>query len=470
MNSPFDERKYKRLLKGLEVSEVFINELERTKRIDSEFYRKENLEILNFIKQEEFKKLTDLVSVSDGNHMSISNDFVDKGIPYYRGQDMHTFFIENAYPICIPEKTYNKPVLRRSHLQNGDILLSIVGTIGKIAIINTNIKATCSCKLAILRPKNDVSSELVAVFLSSKYGQNQIQKLIRGAVQMGLLLEDMDQLFVPVFTKNFHLKISRKVQLSKNLTDKSLSFYSQAEELLLETIKLKDFKPNQIGANIKSLKESFLATGRLDAEYYQPNYEGIIAKLKKQQYDILSNLVNIKKSIEPGSDVYSDEGLPFIRVANYNKFGISTPVKCLSTDYYKRNTKFLQSLYPTKDTILFSKDGSVGTAYMVREDMQAVTSGAILHLTVKNKAKVLPEYLTLVLNSKVVQQQAERDAGGSIILHWRLKEIEQVVIPLAPMKIQQQIVNLIKESFSLRTESEKLLEEAKKMVESEIDK
>ena len=192
-------------------------------------------------------------------------------------------------------------------------------------------------------------------------------------------------------------------------------------------------------------------------------------KIKKQPHDVLCNLVSIKKSIEPGSAVYSAEGLSFIRVADYNKFGISPPEKCLSTDFCKKNTRLLQSLYPTKETILFSKDGSVGTAYMVRENMQAVTSGAILHLTVMNKAKVLPEYLTLVLNSNVVQQQAERDAGGSIILHWRLNEIEQVMIPLVPMKIQQNIVELIQKSFSVRRESEELLEKAKKMVEREIE-
>jgi type I restriction enzyme S subunit len=101
-------------------------------------------------------------------------------------------------------------------------------------------------------------------------------------------------------------------------------------------------------------------------------------------WDLLSNLVTIKKSIEPGSDVYSDEGLPFIRVSDYNKYGISMPDKCLSNSFCKENAKTLQSLYPTKETILFSKDGSVGTACMMYENMQAITSAAILHLTVKD--------------------------------------------------------------------------------------
>jgi hypothetical protein len=34
-----------------------------------------------------------------------------------------------------------------------------------------------------------------------------------------------------------------------------------------------DFSPSTESINIKSFKDSFAATGRLDAEYYQPKYE-----------------------------------------------------------------------------------------------------------------------------------------------------------------------------------------------------
>jgi restriction endonuclease S subunit len=119
---------------------------------------------------------------------------------------------------------------------------------------------------------------------------------------------------------------------------------------------------------------------------------------------------------------------------------------------------------------LFSKDGSVGTAYLMHENIQAVTSGAILHLTVKDKSKILPEYLTLALNSEVVKMQAERDAGGSIILHWRVNEIENAVIPVVSYETQHQIAKFVEKSFTLRRESEKLLNEAKEMVEKEIEK
>lgn len=146
-----------------------------------------------------------------------------------------------------------------------------------------------------------------------------------------------------------------------------------------------------------------------------------------------------------------------MRVANYSKYGITKPQKRLSTTFVAENSDDLDALKPKKSTILFSKDGSVGEAYCLREDGDFITSGAVLHLTVLDPDEVLPEYLTLALNSKPVKMQAERDAGGSIILHWRVGEIENVVVPLVDMPTQEKIATMVQESFSLKAESERLL-------------
>lgn len=149
---------------GLECSEVAKTTLERTFRIDSEFYKKESLKVLELISKHPNDSLTKCVNVSDGNHMSISDKFTNAGIPYYRGQDIRSFFIENSSPICIDEKSYVSPYMERSHLRRGDVLLSIVGTIGSLALVYSDNKATCSCKLAILRPKNNVNGEIISMF------------------------------------------------------------------------------------------------------------------------------------------------------------------------------------------------------------------------------------------------------------------------------------------------------------------
>lgn len=101
--------------------------------------------------------------------------------------------------------------------------------------------------------------------------------------------------------------------------------------------------------------------------------------------------------------------------------------------------------------------------------MEAVTSSALLHLTVKDAAEMLPDYLTIVLNSPIVQMQAERDASGAIIQHWKPSEIEAVQIPVLDMDIQQEIAEKVQQSFSLRRQSKQLLENAKYAVEMAIE-
>ena len=126
-------------------------------------------------------------------------------------------------------------------------------------------------------------------------------------------------------------------------------------------------------------------------------------------------------------------------------------------------------IMPEKDTILLSKDGSVGIAYKVEENTNIITSGAILHLTVKDDS-VIPDYLTLALNSIIVKMQAERDAGGSVIQHWKPSEIEKVIIPILDNEVQVQITEKVQESFALRRESARLLELAKTAIEQGEDK
>ena len=86
-----------------------------------------------------------------------------------------------------------------------------------------------------------------------------------------------------------------------------------------------------------------------------------------------------------------------------------------------------------------------------------------------NSKQVLPEYLTLVLNSVIVQQQIYRDAGGSIINHWRPDQVKATLIPILKEDAQNEIKGLIQESFSNRKISRSLLEIAKCGVEMAIE-
>lgn len=248
------------------------------------------------------------------------------------------------------------------------------------------------------------------------------------------------------------------------MLEQSLYYFRLAEWLLLQELFLDYWQSRgSVSCSVKSFS-AVQSTGRLDSEYYQPKYDKLFEQLSQFDCDKLDNIVSVKKSIEPGSDSYIGEGIPFIRVSDVNKFEIEKTNLHLSPKEFS-----LESLKPHKDTILFSKDGSIGIAYKCEKDLDIITSGALLHLDVINK-NILADYLTLVLNSIAVQLQAERDSNGAIIQHWKLDDIKKIIVPVLSMQTQSLIAEKIQKSFALRNQSKRLLEQAKRMVEEEIEK
>ena len=97
-----------------------------------------------------------------------------------------------------------------------------------------------------------------------------------------------------------------------------------------------------------------------------------------------------------------------------------------------------------------------------------ILSSNILRL--KNKTdKIGSEYLTLILNSILIEEQINRDIGGSVILHWRLDQVARTVIPILYQEKQTEIQQKVVESFNLRKQAKDLLECAKRSVEIAIE-
>lgn len=470
MNRPFNEQKYKGLLEGLEVSEIKMSKLKednRIFRIDSSFFSKAAYNLDEFIKNKPHKYLKEkeVVSGPFGSTLK-SHSYLSKGIPFIRIENIKGGFnIDTSEVIYISEE--NNKLLKNSQLFVDDVILSKVGnSIGYYARVDENV-FTCNISennIGIkLENYNSTFKHFILCYLNCYYGYALTIRRISGNAQPKLNVFDITEIPIPTFSNDFYEIISKVIIESKTKIDNSKSLYSQAEQLLLSELGLENWQPTTENINQKSFKDSFLATGRLDAEYYQPKYEEILSCMNKFETKELGKIVSISKSIEPGSEAYQDSGIPFVRVSNISKTGLS------DTDIYLDRAKYENdNLKPKKDTILLTKDGSVGIAYKADKDLDVITSGALLHLKIVDK-DFLPDYLTLILNSIIVKLQSERDSGGSIIQHWKPSEIEQVIIPKISFEIQQQIAELIQESFALKQESEHLLEVAKRAVEVAIE-
>ena len=455
---------------GLEAIEIkysqLIDDKNKTKRIDSEYFKKEYIkgnELLNKTGQ----SLCSNFEVKGGKRLPLNESFSDSGIKYARAEDIKRYFLNIDNSPFISTKLHRD--LKQYITKHGDVLLTIVGnSIGDVAKneLNDTVNLTENCVRVF--SDYDKKNTFLFIFLLSKYGQQQIARETVGTAQPKLAIERIKDFLVPSFREEFCNLLYDVEKLSWSYLSKGKEKYFEANKTLTDVLDVQQINQISPVKAEKLFSDSFVKTGRLDAEYYQPKYDSLFETIERfscKQLGGNNGIVTIKKSIEPGSDAYQDEGIPFVRVSDVSKFEVLEPELFLP-DNIIDNTELL---FPKKDTILFSKDGSVGIAYKVEEDMRIITSGALLHLTVRDTGAVLPDYLTLVLNSPIVQLQAERDANGAIIQHWKPSEIEKVVIPVLDMSIQRKISDKVQESFDLRHKSKELLEYAKQAVEMAIE-
>ena len=455
----------------LEVSILNIREIAKNSefRIDSEFFKNEYLQLDLILKDANY--IENIVEMSDvtsnGSFKAISNILNDtnpKEVPYIRSGNVGNTFLNINELTKISEVAHKK--LPDSQTKLYDVMMARKGKIGGASIITEGeVGFNCNenvVKLTII--DDNFNPFYFTTFFNSKFGLKQVERFSTGNVQPWLSMFQIRKLKIPRMSDNFQMEIEKIVKNAlsqKRLSDIS---YHDANKELLRILNIRvdsnEFSDKQI--SIKNIKQ-IEVSNRIDAEYYQPKFDYLLKQIEENEFDKLKNLIDIKKSIEPGSNFYEEEGIPFVRVADIDKFGIDNPKVYLPSEY------FSQAISPKKGTILFSKDGTCGIAYKVDEDRKLITSSALLHLIKKDNISIDLDYLTLVLNSPIVQMQAERDAGGSIIKHWSVPQIEQVLIPMLDENTQKDIGNLVRESFSLRRKSNELLKIAVKAVEIAIE-
>lgn len=440
-------------------------------RFDDEFFLKKYLRAYSIVKENTNIKFDSIIDVLTDFHANGSYENIAQVFSLLDNKD-YAYMVRTT---DLEKKDYTNDVkyiskesyeyLSKSKLFGGELLINKIGVPGKVYLMpKLGYPCSLGMNLFMIRLKDQCSfsTQFLWVFFNTEIGKNIIHRKINGTVPLTIDKEAIRSLYIPLYSKNFQNIIAKIVKDAEYKIDQATIVYQQAENVLNKFINIPHAALNNNFYNIKTIAQSYHLNGRLDAEYYQSKYDNLFALLSKFETKKLGNIVQIIKSIEPGSDVYLNTGIPFIRVSDISKFGIS------ETNIYLSSEEYNDVIRPKQDTILLSKDGSVGIAYKVEEDLDVITSGAILHLTVTDN-EFMPDYLTLVLNSPIVRMQAERDAGGSIIQHWKPSEIEDVIIPKLSKEFQSEIANKVRESFVLRKESQRLLELAKTAVETAIE-
>ncbi|MBU4339179.1 restriction endonuclease subunit S [Patescibacteria group bacterium] len=446
------------------------SQLEGAKRLDAEYYQLEfliNSKKLDSVGFDELQKLSEIDITKGETPLWWGDDYLETGVPFLRSENLVSGGLDLLNIVFISEKVNER--MERSKVYPNDVLIAIVGaTIGQIGLVTGEYSQyNLNQAIAIVRPQNIKYSHYLSVILETKICQLQIERLKGGGARDNLDLHEVKVIRIPRAKNQLLNYCDNVISEVKKFRDQSKSFYQQVENLLLEELKIseKDLD-NQLNCII-NLSDAKTAN-RFDAEYFEPKYQKITEHIKKNfKWSLLGDLASVKKGFEPGAESYREDGKQFIRVSSLSKYEISdSEQKCLSEELYN---KLKADYQPQKGEILLTKDASPGIAYVLKENIEGIISSGILRLMLKSD-KIEDEYLALCLNSIIGIMQAQRDAGGSVIMHWKPEEIKNVIIPILPKPIQQKISSLVRHAFQSRVKAKALLEEAKKRVEEMIER
>ena len=186
-------------------------------------------------------KLGDVATVKGGKRLPKGTNLITtpNNHPYIRVRDLNgrrTLELDNSFEFVDDE---TQKTISRYVVDNGDIVLSIVGTIGLVAIIGKSLdKANLTENCVKLASLSGIDRDFLYYFLKSSFGQQEITRGTVGAVQAKLPIKNIQDITIPLpdeFTQrkiaailsSLDEKIETNQKINDNLQQQAKSLYEE---------------------------------------------------------------------------------------------------------------------------------------------------------------------------------------------------------------------------------------------------
>lgn len=351
---------------------------------------------------------------------SIGYEFVNKGINFIKVESITEdgAFIENKFAYITDE--CNKK-LSRSQLQENDILFSIAGAIGRVAIVDKNIlPANTNQALAIIRLHKGVYEyNFLKYILKSPAISKQFEKQKQGVAQINLSLKNIGDFEIPVISIEQQKKIADEFDKVTVLIDKRKKQLEKLDEL--------------VKSRFIELFESSELSGETTIETITEQVKvGFVGTCEKY---------------------YTDEsGVPMLRTGNITEKGIDLKdLKHVTREFHEKNRK--SQIHP--GDLLIARHGSNGQAN-VYFGPEAQCLNAVV--VVPNQSVASSVFLAGLINSPMVKEQIERTLVGSTQRVVNTKSIASLKVRIPGATVQSQYEEFVKQTDKSKLEVQKSLE------------
>jgi type I restriction enzyme S subunit len=176
--------------------------------------------------------LSDLCSlITDGTHFSPRTQ--NSGYPYITVRDLSDGAIDFTNCKFISGDDFETLLKNGCSPQRGDVLFSKDGTVGKVALVNTDEDFVVLSSLAILRPKSEiVDGRYLALALESPTVLESALGMKTGTAIRRVVLRTLKQLLIPVPPLEEQRRIVATLEDNLSRLDKALAEVDSVKRLL----------------------------------------------------------------------------------------------------------------------------------------------------------------------------------------------------------------------------------------------
>ena len=169
----------------------------------------------------EFRELEDIAIVKGGKRLPKGHQLVDYKTkhPYLRITDYSNGYVDLKKLKYISDETYE--MISRYIINERDVFLSIVGTIGMVDYIDENLDGANLTENAVkiqIEDTHKYNPLYLSYYLKSPYGQHEINSRTVGSTQKKLAIKRIRKILVP----NIDIEIQNKIASILNNYDKKI--------------------------------------------------------------------------------------------------------------------------------------------------------------------------------------------------------------------------------------------------------
>ncbi|MBE9080197.1 N-6 DNA methylase [Romeria aff. gracilis LEGE 07310] len=458
--TPFDAVRYQRLMDGLEAIEVLLSEALKNKdfRVDSEFHRRPPVQNPNYIYVDVGDNLT---FIQYG--LSIEMNEEGEGTKIYRMNEIHNMLCD----IDVSKFANISPIdMKAFRLKERDILFNRTNSFDFVG--RTGLFKECSDENFVfasylIRARTDESKvlpEYLVAFLNSSLGIWDVKRRARISInQSNVNAQELAAVKIPLLSLEFQERLKELFNQAHLDRLKAIDIYQQAEDLLLSELGLQGWQPTEETVAVKSFAESFLSSGRLDAEYYQPKQQKVMAIMRQSGLCIGDVVTLAKRKFQPEKE----GSFNYIEIGNLSGEGFANSEVVAMEEAPSR----AQWIVETNDVITSAVRPIRRLSALIEPEQNnyICSSG----FAVLKPTQIEPEVLLVYLRSPIVYEILDLHTTASMYPAISTEDLLNIPITLPKETTRQKIAEKVRESRKAREQSKQLLEIAKTGVERAIE-